>query len=187
MMLTRRTFLFCATATLAATPVAAIAQDFSLDPEYEPQGVRFPGYPPGTVVVDPGNFFLYYVMPNETAIRYGVGVGEAGLGFTGTAIVGRKAEWPRWRPSANMIKRNPEKFAGLARGIRGGPNSPLGARALYLYRDGEDTRYRIHGTNEPESIGNAASNGCIRMINDHVIDLYGRVKVGAPVVVLPVS
>ena len=86
-----------------------------------------------------------------------------------------------------MIKRNPEKFAGLARGIRGGPNSPLGARALYLYRDGEDTRYRIHGTNEPESIGNAASNGCIRMINEHVIDLYGRVKVGAPVVVLPVS
>lgn len=180
-MLNRRSLLFGATAVLLAKPTVAAA----LDPQFERQGVRYTDYPGGTIVVDPRNFFLYYVTANSTAIRYGVGVGQEGLGFTGTAIVGRKAEWPRWRPSANMIKRNPDRFAGLAKGIRGGPGNPLGARALYLYRDGKDTRYRIHGTNEPDSIGQAASNGCIRMTNEQVIDLYGRVKVGAPVVVLP--
>lgn len=168
---------------VAARPTLSMAAT-TLDPQFERQGARYPGYPPGTVVVDPRNFFLYYVTGNDLAIRYGVGVGEAGLGFNGVAIIGRKAEWPRWRPSANMIKRSPEKFAGLEKGIRGGPGNPLGARALYLYRDGKDTRYRIHGTNEPESIGQAVSNGCIRMTNEHVIDLYGRVKIGSPVVVI---
>lgn len=181
-MLNRRRLLFGAAAMLVAKPAVSA----ELDPQFERQGVHYSDYPAGTVVVDPGNFFLYYVTANGLAIRYGVGVGEAGLGFSGTAIVGRKAEWPSWRPSANMIKRAPEKFARLAKGIRGGPGNPLGARALYLYRDGKDTRYRIHGTNEPASIGQAVSNGCIRMINEQVIDLYGRVKVGSPVVVLPV-
>jgi len=181
-MLNRRSLLFGSIAILAARPAFA-----ELAPEFQRQGVRYPGYPGGTIVVDPANFFLYYVTANEIAIRYGVGVGQEGLGFTGTAIVGRKEEWPRWRPSANMISRNPERFAGLAKGIRGGPGNPLGARALYLYRDGKDTRYRIHGTNEPDSIGQAVSNGCIRMLNEQVIDLYGRVKLGAPVVVLPAT
>jgi lipoprotein-anchoring transpeptidase ErfK/SrfK len=179
-MLNRRNFVLGAAAMLVTSP----AFSDELDPQFQRQGVHYSEYPPGTVVVDPANFFLYYVTANGLAIRYGVGVGKEGLGFSGVAIVGRKAEWPRWRPSANMISRSPEKFAGLAKGIRGGPGNPLGARALYLYRDGKDTRYRIHGTNEPSSIGHAVSNGCIRMTNDQVIDLYGRVKVGSPVVVL---
>lgn len=182
-MLDRRSLLFGTIAMVVATPGLA----FELDPQFQRQGVRYTDYPAGTIVVDPAHFFLYYVTANQTAIRYGVGVGQEGLGFSGTAVIGRKDEWPRWRPSANMIKRNPERFAGLARGIRGGPGNPLGARALYLYRDGKDTRYRIHGTNEPESIGQAVSNGCIRMTNDQVIDLYGRVTVGSPVVVLSTS
>ncbi|MBZ0229326.1 MAG: L,D-transpeptidase, partial [Bauldia sp.] len=113
-----------------------------------------------------------------------VGVGRAGLVFRGEAVVGRKAEWPSWRPIDNMIRRSPAKYARYAGGVPGGPNNPLGARALYLYRDNRDTMYRIHGTNEPQSIGRSVSNGCIRMINDHVIELYDQVPVGTPVTVL---
>jgi lipoprotein-anchoring transpeptidase ErfK/SrfK len=104
--------------------------------------------------------------------------------FSGTAEVGRKAKWPRWQPTDNMIKRQPEKYARYAEGVAGGGGNPLGARALYLYRNGRDTYYRIHGTTEPSSIGKAVSNGCIRMINDHVVDLYDRVPLGTPVIVL---
>ena len=113
----------------------------------------------------------------------GIGVGKAGLAFKGTANVGRKAEWPRWQPTANMIAHSPKKYARFAKGMPGGPKNPLGARALYLYRNNRDTFYRIHGTTEPSSIGKSVSNGCIRMINDHVIDLFERVPVGATVVV----
>ena len=183
-MINRRSLLLGASALLLSRPAYSVESPPPLDPQYERQGVVFPGYPMGTIVVDPGNFFLYYVGGRDVAIRYGVGVGQAGLAFKGQAIVGRKEEWPRWRPTANMMSRSPEKFAGLAKGIRGGPGNPLGARALYLYRDGKDTMYRIHGTTEPWSIGQAASNGCIRMINKHIIDLYGRVLVGTPVMVL---
>jgi len=102
----------------------------------------------------------------------------------GKAVVGRKAEWPSWRPTDNMIRRSPKKYKRFDRGVPGGPNNPLGARALYLYRDGRDTMYRIHGTNQPSSIGRAVSNGCIRMINNHVIELYERVPVGENVVIL---
>lgn len=183
-MLSRRRVLFGAAALLVTRPARAAEDSFQLDPKYQRQGVAFPGYALGTIVVDPANYFLYYVGGRDVAIRYGVGVGKTGLSFKGQAVVGRKEEWPRWRPTANMIKRSPEKFAGLAKGMRGGPRNPLGARALYLYRDGEDTMYRIHGTTEPWSIGQAASNGCIRMTNEHIIDLYGRVLVGTPVTVL---
>jgi lipoprotein-anchoring transpeptidase ErfK/SrfK len=183
-MLNRRSFLFGASTMLAAWPARSAEEPFKLDPQYERQGVLFPGFAMGTIVVDPENFFLYYVGGPDVAIRYGIGVGQAGLGFKGNAVIGRKEEWPRWRPTANMISRAPDKFAGLANGMRGGPGNPLGARALYLYRDGQDTMYRIHGTTEPWSIGQAASNGCIRMVNRHIIDLYGRVLVGSPVTVL---
>jgi len=154
-----------------------------INPKYAPTRVRFAGYAPGTVVVDTRSHFLYYVTAPGVAIRYGVGVGRQGLSLKGRAVVGRKAEWPWWRPTDNMIKRSPRKYARYAGGMPGGPRNPLGARALYLYRDGRDTMYRIHGTNDPSSIGRSVSNGCIRMLNDHVIALYNRVPVGAPVVV----
>lgn len=142
------------------------------------------GQPPGTIVVDPHNRFLYLVQQDGKALRYGVGVGRAGLEFTGTANVGGKREWPRWTPTPNMISREPEKYAKWAKGMDGGSQNPLGARALYLFKDGKDTLYRIHGTNEPDTIGEAVSSGCIRMMNQDVIDLYRRVSNGAKVVVL---
>jgi lipoprotein-anchoring transpeptidase ErfK/SrfK len=181
-MLDRRTLLAGVAAMLAA-PRAGLAAAFRLDPRYEPQRVFYRSYATGTIVVDTGNHFLFFVDDPPFAIRYGVAVGRAGLSLKGSAVVGRKAEWPSWRPTDEMIRRSP-KYARYADGVPGGPKNPLGARALYLYRDGEDTMYRIHGTNEPSSIGQSVSNGCIRMINDHVIQLYDRVAVGTPVLVL---
>jgi lipoprotein-anchoring transpeptidase ErfK/SrfK len=163
---------------------AATKKPFKLDPIYEPQRVMFRGYAPGTVVVDPGNRFLYYIEDPSYARRYGIGVGRSGWGLRGAAVVGRKAEWPGWRPTDAMIRRSPQKYARYAGGMPGGPRNPLGARALYLFREGKDTMYRIHGTTEPWTIGQAVSNGCIRMVNDHVIDLYGRVPVGAAVMIV---
>jgi lipoprotein-anchoring transpeptidase ErfK/SrfK len=135
---------------------------------------------PGTIVVDTGERFLYYVMPNHKALRYGVAVGEAGMAWSGTAKVGRLAEWPDWIPTAEIQ----ERLGPYPARVAGGPRNPLGARGIYLYEDGKDTLYRIHGTNQPEYIGQAISSGCIRMTNEDVIDLYSRVKVGATVVVL---
>lgn len=143
------------------------------------------GEPVGTVVIDPANRFLYLVMENGKAMRYGVGVGKAGLAFSGQAVVGRKASWPSWRPTDNMIRRDPEQYAQWAGGMEGGLANPLGARALYLYRDGRDTLYRIHGTNQPWSIGQAVSSGCIRLMNQDIIDLHSRVPANTRVVVLP--
>ena len=157
---------------------------FKVPRKYQPQSVSFSGYPVGTIVVDPRKRFIYLVESPSRARRYGVGVGRAGLAFRGTATVQRKAKWPRWTPTRNMIKREPRKYARFAKGVAGGRRNPLGARALYLYRNGRDTMYRIHGTTQPRSIGRAVSNGCIRMLNAHVIDLYRRVPIGARVVVL---
>ncbi|WP_105402823.1 L,D-transpeptidase [Neorhizobium sp. T7_12] len=140
-------------------------------------------YAPGTVVVDTPARRAYYILGNGRAIRYGVGVGRAGLALAGNAYVGRKAEWPTWTPTANMQRRE-ERYRKLAGGMPGGPNNPLGARAMYLYRGGNDTHFRIHGTNQPQSIGLAMSSGCIRMMNHDVVDLYSRVNVGAKVVVI---
>lgn len=143
------------------------------------------GQPPGTLVVDPANRFLYLVQENGKALRYGVGVGREGLEFSGTAEVAYKRAWPRWTPTRDMIAREPAKYQKWAGGMVGGETNPLGARALYLFKDGKDTLYRIHGTTEPWSIGEAVSSGCIRMINQDVIDLYERIPNGAKVVVLP--
>lgn len=138
---------------------------------------------PGTIIIDGNKHFLYLVLPNFQAIRYGIGVGREGFGWAGIVNVGRKAEWPTWTPPAEMVARDP-KAAQYAGGMPGGPDNPLGARALYLYENGRDTIYRIHGTNEPWSIGLDISSGCIRMNNDDVMDLYSRIEVGAKVIVL---
>jgi len=185
-MLNRRAVLFSGIA-MAFVPSMALAhskKQFKLDPKYMPQLVSWTGYPVGTVIVDPQNRFLYLVESATQARRYGVGVGRAGLAFKGKAEVLRKVKWPWWRPTNNMIRRSPGKYARFAKGVPGGLANPLGARALYLYRSGRDTMYRIHGTNQPSSIGKAVSNGCIRMLNEHVKDLYERVPMGTQVVVL---
>ncbi|MCB8820238.1 L,D-transpeptidase [Microvirga rosea] len=136
------------------------------------------GEAPGTIVVDTKERYLYYVLPGKKVIRYGVAVGDEAYGWTGTARIARKAEWPDWNPPAEMKARWPH-----VRFTKGGPENPLGARALYLFDGNKDTLYRIHGTNEPEKIGQAVSSGCIRMRNIDVVDLYNRADVNAKVIV----
>lgn len=138
---------------------------------------------PGTVIVDTSARQLYLVLENGAALRFGCAVGRDGFRWAGLADVGRKVIWPRWTPPKQMIERSPEK-AKWANGMPGGPENPLGARALYLFQNGNDTLYRIHGTNEPLSIGKRASSGCIRMVNQDVIELYRRVPVGSRVIVM---
>jgi lipoprotein-anchoring transpeptidase ErfK/SrfK len=135
---------------------------------------------PGTVIIDSDARFLYYVLPDRKAIRYGVTVGEDAQAWSGVAKVGRKEEWPSWTPTAG----EKERLGPLPAYVEGGAHNPMGARAMYLFEGSRDTLYRIHGTNQPEYIGQAISSGCIRMTNEDVIDLYNRIKVGAPVVVL---
>jgi lipoprotein-anchoring transpeptidase ErfK/SrfK len=133
----------------------------------------------GTIVIDTPNTYLYYVLGGGKAVRYGIGVGREGFTWSGVKSVERKAEWPDWIPPAEMLERQPY----LPRFVAGGPSNPLGARAMYL----GGTVYRIHGTNQPNSIGKRVSSGCIRMVNEDVIDLYSRVNVGTKVVVLPMT
>lgn len=133
-------------------------------------------FAPGTIVVDSNEKRLYFVLPNNRAIKYGVGVGRPGFSWAGQKVVTRKAEWPSWTPPAQMLRRRPD----LPRFMKGGEDNPLGARALYL----GSSLYRIHGSNEPETIGQAVSSGCIRMLNADVMDLYERAKVGTRVVVM---
>lgn len=139
---------------------------------------------PGTIIIDTRKHFLYYVLGNDRAIRYGVGVGRDGFGWHGSVYVGRKAEWPTWTPPPEMIAREKARGRILPAQMKGGPRNPLGARALYLYKNGNDTIYRIHGTSEPWTIGLNVSSGCIRLLNKDVVDLYNRTKVGAKVIVL---
>ena len=138
---------------------------------------------PGTILVDTNARYLYYVLPDGKAVRYGVTVGEEALAWSGVATVGRMSEWPDWIPTAEIQAR----LGPYPKRIAGGPENPLGARAIYLYQGNKDTLYRIHGTNQPEYIGQAISSGCIRMTNEDVIDLYKRVRLGTPVVVLAPS
>jgi lipoprotein-anchoring transpeptidase ErfK/SrfK len=138
---------------------------------------------PGTIEIDPHAKFLYWVQPDGMAMRYPIAVGREGLGISGGFSVNRKAAWPGWTPTANMLRREPEVYGPYRNGVPGGLASPLGARALYLYRNGRDTFFRIHGTNDLSSIGNSGSAGCIRMFNHDVIDLYNRVPEGTRVVV----
>ncbi|MEM6618649.1 MAG: L,D-transpeptidase [Pseudomonadota bacterium] len=185
-MITRRLLLTAggAAATLPALAAPALAK-FRVAPHLEPQYVDvWEGIEAQSIYVMPRSFYLYWVEAPGKALRYGVGVGKAGLEFQGAAIIERKAKWPWWRPTRNMIRRDPGKYKKYAGGVPGGPKNPLGARALYLYQNGVDTYYRIHGTTQPESIGHAQSNGCIRMINEHVSDLYERVPIGTTVTVL---
>lgn len=158
---------------------------FKVRSEFEPQSVDFDaGYPRGTIVIDTSARYLYLVESGSSARRYAIAVGREGLEFKGTAKVGDKQEWPRWIPTLDMQKREPKKYGQYKDGMNGGPDNPLGARAIYLYQGGRDTHIRIHGTNQPQTIGTNSSNGCFRMVNDHVIDLYSRVKMGTEVVVM---
>jgi lipoprotein-anchoring transpeptidase ErfK/SrfK len=161
-----------------------------IEPEYLRKSVYYPtNEPSGTIVIDAQNRFLYFVQGGGRAIRYGVGVGRQGFGWSGTAIIHDKQEWPDWYPPKEMIARQPELRRQLTDlqggiGMPGGPRNPLGARAMYLWQGNKDTLYRIHGTFEPWTIGKNVSSGCIRMINQDVIDLYQRTAAGAKVVVL---
>ncbi len=155
-----------------------------IDPSFLRQRVAYAGHEgPGTVIVDPNSRHLFFVEGSGRAIRYGVGVGREGFGWSGVAAVRRKSEWPTWTPPPQMIRRQPE-LEEFAEGMPGGLDNPLGARAMYLYQGARDTLYRLHGTNEPESIGSRVSSGCIRLINQDVVDLYDRVHIGSKVVVL---
>ncbi len=147
---------------------------------------QYPSYPVGTIVVDPNERYAYLVQEGGKALRYGVGVGkQEGFNFRGEGIIQRKAAWPRWTPTADMIRREPERYGGFAAGLAGGPENPLGPRALYLYKNGRDTLYRLHGTTEPWTIGTMVSSGCVRFLNQDIIDLYNRVPTGTRVVVMP--
>lgn len=185
-MISRRSFLSTTAAALAVPHVARAA--FQLDPIFMPQPVRIgPAHAAGQLLILPRAHFLYFVTEPRTALRYGVGVGKAGLEFTGTATIDVKKEWPTWRPTDEMIEREPQTYAKFKDNDYvepGGPGNPLGARALYLFQNRRDTFFRIHGTTQPSSIGRSVSNGCIRMINEHVIDLYERVPIGTKVTVL---
>lgn len=139
------------------------------------------GDAPGTIVVDVYARKLYYVLEGGRAIRYGIAVGREGLAFRGSGYIGRKEMWPSWTPTRNMVRRYPETYAQYAGGLPGGLDNPLGARALYLYRGGRDTMFRIHGTIDNASIGRATSAGCIRLFNQDAIDLYNRVDTGTSV------
>ncbi|WP_412051598.1 L,D-transpeptidase [Hoeflea sp. Naph1] len=142
---------------------------------------------PGTLIVDPGTFYLHLVEEGGTAMRYGIGVGRQGFSWSGDAVVQYKRKWPRWKAPDDMVARNPSliPYSVANGGMDPGPLNPLGARALYLFQNGEDTLYRIHGNPEANSIGKAVSSGCIRLLNQDIIDLHGRVKNRAKVVVVP--
>jgi lipoprotein-anchoring transpeptidase ErfK/SrfK len=207
-MLSRRHFLTSASlATLAApTVLRAAAEDvleltvtpdqvlpqnaitlppitegsFAIPERYQARVVPVqPGLPVGSLHIMSRAYHLYFILPDNLAIRYGVAVGQEGLGWTGAAVIGRKQEWPSWTPTPEMIERAPERYEQYAEGMPGGPENPLGARALYFYQGNVDTAIRVHGTIVPSSIGSSASNGCFRMYNSHVIDLYNRVPLGA--------
>ena len=178
----RRSFLISAFSLAAATPALAAKKKRSAYTGAEIVEFRTPERR-GTVIVNTQERYLFHVIGRETAIRYGVAVGKAGFDWAGIAQIGRKVEWPTWTPPASMIRRRPE-LAEWADGMPGGPDNPLGARALYLYAKGKDTLFRIHGTNEPWSIGTAASSGCIRMLNEEVSELYDNVRIGTKVIVL---
>ena len=181
----RRDFISLAAAGLAA-PTLVSAQSRAYDPT--PQYVRTKdSFGKGALIVAPRKHYLYWFVDTRKAIRYGIGVGRAGLQFKGSATIAVKKEWPTWRPTPSMIERNPRiytKFIGNDYVQPGGKGNPLGARALYLFKNGRDTYFRIHGTTAPESIGRSTTNGCIRMLNEHVIDLYNRVPIGTVVQVV---
>ncbi len=179
----RREFIIGTTAVGLVSASAASAHQaapFELPPEYLPAIVDVgPEFSAGEIHVFPNAFNLYWTLGGGQAVRYTVGVGRPGLYHSGRYTVGAKREWPSWRPTDTMIDRNPNAYAKFADGMPGGIDNPLGARALYLFDDaGHDTYLRIHGTNDPRTIGQAVSNGCARLTNDHIVDLYEQVPIG---------
>lgn len=164
-------------------PIAA-AEVRDIKPKYRRRLVNYQtSEPPGTIVVDTSNRYLYLVASEGKAMRYGIEVGREGFGWSGVASIARKTEWPTWTPPAEMVARD-ARTAPFAKGMPGGPDNPLGARALYLYQNGHDTLYRIHGGGRPTTLGKATSSGCIRLLNHDVVDLYNRVPTGSRTVVL---
>ncbi len=154
-----------------------------VDPRYYRQVVHYPTQErPGTLIVDTANRFLYLTMENNQAMRYGVGIGRAGFSWGGRAKIAYKREWPTWTPPAEMIERQPE-LEKYRNGMQPGIDNPLGARALYIFENGRDTLYRVHGTAEYWTIGTAVSSGCVRLMNQDIIDLYNRVPNGSPIIV----
>ncbi|AXV14693.1 hypothetical protein CYG48_02610 [Neorhizobium sp. SOG26] len=167
--------------TLPAIPYSRV------DPRFLRQEVAYrTNEPVGTIVVDTKAHYLYFVQPGGKALRYGVGLGKAGFAWQGRGVIQRKGKWPRWTPPQDMVARQPElrQFAAAESGALPGLNNPLGARALYIYRDGQDTLYRVHGTPDWQSVGKATSSGCVRMFNQDIIDLFDRVPSGTPIVVM---
>jgi lipoprotein-anchoring transpeptidase ErfK/SrfK len=169
--------------------VPAVRQS-DLDPAFRRTRVAYAGpEKPGTIVVDPQAHYLYHVQEGGQAMRYGVGVGREGFAWSGEAEIHNKQEWPDWYPPKEMLERRPDLVKQMSQlqsglGMPGGPENPLGARAHYLWHDGADTYFRIHGTNEPATIGSSVSSGCIRMVNQDVMDLYQTAAVGSKVIVL---
>lgn len=184
-MITRRTLLACTALALAAPTLVRAQTEVIIPRDYLPQEVAVnPVLQAGQIHITNADHRLYWTLGNGRAIRYTTAVGEAGRNFSGQATVQRKAEWPSWVPTANMIRLEPAVYGPYAGGLPGGHDrNPLGARALYLYQGGRDTMYRIHGTPQPWTIGQSFSSGCVRLINDHAIDLYDRVPVGTVVFV----
>jgi lipoprotein-anchoring transpeptidase ErfK/SrfK len=181
----RRDFLTSALAAGLAGPAAAqvAPQTFELPEEYLPRYVRIRNVAPFEIHVIPREFALYWTLPEGRAIRYAVGIGRDGLYEPGVFYVGAKKEWPAWTPTEEMIERNPAAYAKWADGMPGGPGNPLGARAIYLFTPQKgDTFLRIHGTTEPQTIGQRVSNGCVRLVNSHVTHLYEQVPIEARVV-----
>lgn len=175
-MITRRHFLNTAAATAGLAATSAGAQGYLIPESQLPRVVRIDrDYAVGEVHVEPSNFKLYWMIGAGLAMEYAVGIGRAGLYESGDFIIQVKKEWPSWTPTPDMIERNPAAYAQHADGMDGGINNPLGARALYLFKGGRDTFLRIHGTNAPRTIGSAVSNGCVRLVNSHISDLYNRV------------
>ena len=174
-MITRRHFMNTAAAATAVAATPATAQ--YLVPEGNlPRVVRIDrDYAPGEIHVEPGNFKLYWMLGPGLALQYAVGIGRAGLYESGDFVIQVKKEWPSWTPTPDMIERDPQAYEQYADGMEGGINNPLGARALYLFKGNRDTFLRIHGTNAPRTIGSAVSNGCVRLVNSHISDLYNRV------------
>ncbi len=167
--------------TLPAIPYSRVDQRF-LRSEVDYRT----GEAPGTIIVDTRANYLYLVQQDGKAMRYGVGLGKAGFAWSGRGVIQRKAKWPRWTPPGEMVARDPElrQFAAAEGGATPGLNNPLGARALYIFQDGKDTLYRVHGTPDWQSVGKATSSGCVRMFNQDVIDLFDRVPNGTPIVVI---
>ena len=175
----------CTSVQQAVEPLtASFGAPKGLNPAFRRKHVPYTGSEPsGSIVVNTHERFLYAVEEGGWATRYGVGVGEEGLSLKGRAKIGRKAEWPSWTPTANMMRRKP-RLLQYAGGVPGGKNNPLGARALYLYQGGRDTMFRLHGTNEPWTIGTAVSSGCVRLTNEDIVDLYDRTPEGTQVLVI---